>query len=88
MTIDDMRQAYDAIGIYPELLADMLTGYTCDSYADDCEDLINDSCEDLEDYDDETYCRCRVYHRILNISLSDEDCEKFWMNDFQKSKKG
>ena len=71
MTSEDMEVAYNAIGVYPEELAFMLTGLDTDSYADLCETL------DLDDTDDEDYRRCEAYHRLLNVTYpGDLDCEK------------
>ena len=64
-------------------LADILTGYNCDSYADATEELICEADGNIQaaiEYDEETYNRVRAYHRILNGALSDEDCEDAWLD--------
>lgn len=71
MTSEDMEVTYNAIGVYPEELAQTLTGLTIDSYADLCEDL------DMDDTEDDDYRRCEAFHRILNVTYpGDLDCEK------------
>ena len=71
MTSEDMEVTYNAIGVYPEELAQTLTGLTVDSYADLCEDL------DMDDTDDDNYRLCEAFHRILNVTYpGDLDCEK------------
>ena len=88
MTSQDIEDAYNAIGIYPEQLADMLTGYNCDSYADDAEGLIDFCGGDVElakEDDEDTYNRCRAYHRLLNPTLDEETCEECWLKDFKRT---
>jgi len=75
----------DAIGVCYDELADILTGYNCDSYADATEELTNECDGDVIaalEFDEETYNRVRVYHRIMNGHLSDDVCETAWKDDF------
>ena len=72
-----------------EVLADILTGYNCDTYADAAEDLAvgcegdADVADDPEYGDPETYQRVRAWHRLLNAAEScDEVVEKHWREDF------
>ena len=70
MTSEDMERAYNALGIYPEDLAQTLTGLNTDSYADLCEEL------DMDDTEDEDYQLCMTYHRLLNVTCPDDSvCE-------------
>ena len=87
-TTEGIRAACNALGVYPDQLADMLTGYNCDSYADAAEELVEDSEGNIDDaieYDSDTYDRCRVYHRIMNITLDDATCEACWLQDFKQT---
>ena len=72
-----------------EVLADTLTGYNCDTYADAAEELALEyegNTEEANEYDPETYQRVRAYHRLLNaIYANDEECEKRWVEDFQET---
>jgi len=82
---DKLSLIKDAIGVCYDELADMLTGYNCDSYADATEELVNECDGDMNEaleYDEETYNRVRAYHRIMNGHLSDDVCETAWKNDF------
>ena len=90
LTSEKMRGICDTLGIYPDQLADILTGYNCDSYADMAEEIATNcdgNATEALDYDKETYERCRAYHRIMNISLTDEECEICWIEDFEESGK-
>lgn len=82
---EKLRSICDTLGVYPDQLADMLTGYNCDSYADAAEELVETSggvpAEAIE-YDSYMYDRCRVYHRIMNLTLDDVTCEECWLQDF------
>jgi len=76
----------NTLGISYDDLADLLTGYNCDTYADATEELANDSEGDVNearDIDEDTYDRVRAYHRILNGNLSDDQCEESWLEAFQ-----
>ena len=88
VTTERLRAACNALGVYPDQLADMLTGYNCDSYADAAEELVEQSEGDIDEaigYDEDTYNRCRVYHRIMNITLDDDTCEDCWLQDFKQT---
>ena len=87
-TTEGIRAACSALGVYPDQLADLLTGYNCDSYADAAEELVEESGgipADAIDYDADTYDRCHVYHRIMNITLDDVTCEECWLQDFRQT---
>ena len=84
-TTEGLRASRSALGVDSDQLADLLTGYNCDSYADAAEELVEQSdgvpTEAIE-YDPDTYDRCRAYHRILNLHLDDATCEEYWLIDF------
>ena len=64
-TTEGIRAACSALGVYPDQLADLLTGYNCDSDADAAEELVEESegiLADAIEYDEDTYNRCHVYH--------------------------
>jgi len=79
----------DAIGTTYDDLAELLTGLTCDSYADDAEGLVGyGTTAEAQEEDSDTYDRCRAFHRILNGNLTDEQCETAWLEDFNATAEG
>ena len=86
-TFEELKGISEALNVDGETLADLLTGYTCDSYADDAEISAQDSEGDEDaalEYDPETYNRVRVYHLLMNVRYADEeDIRKYWLTDFK-----
>ena len=75
MTSENMEEVYNSAGVYPEELAETLTGITVDEYADRCELL------DMDDTEDDDYKLCEAFHRLLNVTYpGDLDCEKNFKN--------
>ena len=91
-TFDQLKGISEALNVDGETLADLLTGYTCDSYADDVEQLAIDSEGDIDEAlanDEETYMRTLVYHLLLNIKYTDiKDVYDNWVTDFQATAEG
>ena len=85
LSLGQIFQVRETLGISYDDLADLLTGYNCDSYADAVEELAT-SCNEVVDaieYDEETYNRTRAYHRIMNGNQSDETCEESWLEAWE-----
>ena len=90
LTTEDLRLAQRALDIDDSDLADLLTGYNCDSYADDVEDLATsyETVEEAQEYDMETYDRTFAYYRILNLHQADEDILTGWLADYKATAEG
>ena len=78
---DRIADEEDAFGNY-------VTGFEhCDAYADATEELAaeyNGDCVEACDGNRNLYETARAYHRIMNLgmSLTDEQCEDQWQEDF------
>ena len=86
-TFEELKATAEALNVGGEELADLLTGYTCDSYADDAEIAAQDSEGDeyaALEYDSETYNRVRAYHLLMNVRYTEEeDIRHYWLTDFK-----
>ena len=82
---DQILMVKNILGVSGDELADMLTGLNSDSYADKICDILaeGETIEEAIDYDPEGYEVCRSYHRIMNFNLTDEQCEKEWIEACQ-----
>ena len=85
LTHDQILTVKNTLGINGDELADMLTGLNSDSYADKITDILSEgeTIADAIEYDPEGYEVCRSYHRILNYNLTDDQCEKAWIESCQ-----
>ena len=81
LTIEDIIKVKDTLGVTGDDLADMLTTLNPDSYADKICDILSEgeTIAEAIEYDPEGYETCRTYHRIMNWNLTEETCEKYWI---------
>ena len=90
LTTEDLRLAQRALDLDDSDLADLLTGYNCDSYADAVEDLATsyETVEEAQEFDAETYDRVLAYYRILNLHQADELIQEGWLADWKATAEG
>ena len=90
LTTEDLRLAQRALDIDDSDLADLLTGYNCDTYADAVEDLATsyETIEEALEFEAETYNRVLAYYRILNLHQPDELIQQGWLADWKATAEG
>jgi methyl-accepting chemotaxis protein len=91
-TYEELKSIATTLKTDGDTLADLLTGYTSDEYADDAEDLAQQSEGDEAaalEYDADTYNRVRTYHLLMNVRSADEaSVREFWLSDFKDTAEG
>lgn len=84
-TLSTLRAALDTDWCH---LADILTGYNCDSYADAAESLAYDYDGDIDELietDVDAYNSVFAYFRVMNGNLTDEQCVDAFAESFSET---